>query len=916
MNISRYYAAVNSGIKFLYDNGAEWWADQLSQEKDLTIKARLVMVAVQAVQNGEDIKQSIAIELKYKSKPVGVREFVCSDEYLGKEKEVYPLVMDEIEEMNKPQYSELVLTGGIGPVSADTEFLTPSGWVRMDEYKEGMRIAEYNHDTKTVKFAKPLGYEVRNAEKFIEVETPLYSMHLSNLHRVPYVCENGGEEVLQVETAQIVAQRISANKMPMGAYIPTTYQAHKTKPHFKNKVDLYNYLLITMVCETKRIPDSKKERTAITDKCAGVALFTLCSQAHVKNIKIKKGRYSFKYNKKYKGYEWVYKLSQQELVEVYNVIKTYSTKYMTKEKADAVQYIYSTQGISTHVTTNLYGWQVNVLDNSNADDLLSNAALNTVEAIGNKMYCFVTNTSYFIARRKGKVFVTGNSAKTTCALYTIAYQLYLMSCLRNPNQELGIDTASEIELIFQSINKGVAEKSYDRFRKLIESSTYFKNNFMYDKNLESMLKFPHRIEIKPISGNETAAIGGNVIGGLIDELNYMAKTSKSAKSIDGGNYDQALALYNSIARRRKSRFVKNGEVLGKLCLVSSRRYPNQFTDIKEKEAETDPTIYVYDKRVWEIKPEGSYSGEMFKVFKGDEARKPRVLEDYEVVEFEEEELIGVPIEYRSEFDKDLINSLREIAGVSTLATHPFLIDVEKVNAGFGTHESIFSAESCDFINSKVAIYPKRFYKPEIPRYVHIDLAVTGDSAGFAIGCCTGFTNRQSLGGAFEWIPQIRMDGILEIKPPKGGEILFHKIRELIHALYTSGLNIKWISFDTYQSRDSIQLLRQAGFMVGTLSLDTSSLPYDTMKTIIYSDCFSAPVHEKCRYELITLEKDTSTGKIDHPPVNGSKDTADATGGVCFGLYSRREVWSMYKIPMTARLPTDRMRSATQQEKQA
>ena len=64
-----------------------------------------------------------------------------------------------------------------------------------------------------------------------------------------------------------------------------------------------------------------------------------------------------------------------------------------------------------------------------------------------------------------------------------------------------------------------------------------------------------------------------------------------------------MALYQSIARRRGSRFMRRGRVPGLLCLVSSRRYPGQFTDRKEAErrrqlAETDRTsIYLYDRRL-------------------------------------------------------------------------------------------------------------------------------------------------------------------------------------------------------------------------------------------------------------------------------------------------------------------------------
>ena len=55
-----------------------------------------------------------------------------------------------------------------------------------------------------------------------------------------------------------------------------------------------------------------------------------------------------------------------------------------------------------------------------------------------------------------------------------------------------------------------------------------------------------------------------------------------------------------------------------------------------------------------------------------------------------------------------------------------------------------------------------------------------------------------------------------------------------------------------------------------------------------------PDHNKAQRELIELERDAKTGKVDHPP-RGSKDLADAIAGVVYGLTMRRENWTRYRI---------------------
>lgn len=501
------------------------------------------------------------------------------------------------------------------------------------------------------------------------------------------------------------------------------------------------------------------------------------------------------------------------------------------------------------------------------------------------------------------------TGKTTIALYTTAYQVYLISCMKNPHEVFGLDPASEILFIFQSITEKLAKSvDYMRFKTMIQASPYFKQHFPYDDTIESEMRFPNRIIVRPISGSDTAAIGQNVIGGVIDELNFMSVIDKSKNSIDGGTYDQAVSLYNAIARRRKSRFMKQGKLPGILCLVSSKRYPGQFTDQKEDEARLEiektgkTTIFVYDKRLWDIAPD-KFIGEWFSIFAGDEIHKPRVLdEDEEVSASQRHMVIRIPEEYRNDFTVDIMNALRDIAGVSTLAMHPFMLNVEAVSGCFRKSiRPIISRNDVDFTTTNLKIYPRRFLYKDQPRWCHIDLAVTGDSAGVVVGTVPEFIEVERGNDEVEILPRIHIDIALEVMPPRGGEILFHKIRTVLYKLRELGLNIKWVTFDSYQSTDSMQILRQKGFTTGYRSMDVDTKPYDILKTALYDDRVDMPPNPKLQKELISLEFDVKKGKVDHPPT-GSKDIADSLAGVVYGLTMRREIWMNHSIPPTS-IPT-------------
>lgn len=495
------------------------------------------------------------------------------------------------------------------------------------------------------------------------------------------------------------------------------------------------------------------------------------------------------------------------------------------------------------------------------------------------------------------------TGKSTIALYTTAYQLYLLSCYKSPHDLFGLDPSSEIVFIFQSISASLAKAvDYERFKAMVEKSQYFKEHFPFNKDIVSELRFPNRIIVKAVSGHETGAIGQNVIGGVIDEMNFMAVVENSKASVDGGTYDQAMALYNSIARRRKSRFMKAGKMPGLLCLVSSKRYPGQFTDKKEEEANREiemkgkSSIYIYDKRTWDIKPPGTFSGKWFSIFIGDEGRKPRVLTDDEEITVEDLALVmQIPEEYRMEFETDMMNSLRDIAGVSTLAKHPFIVDRDAIRSAMRKEKKLFERETVDFTKTQLAIRKADIIRPHLPRFVHIDLAISGDSCGFVVGHVTGFRPVER-GGHYETLPDIYIDGALEIRPPKGGEILFYKVREIVYALKTMGVNIKWVTLDSFQSTDTLQLLRQAGYTVGYQSVDTTTAPYDFVKAALYDGRLSIPENKKLEYELASLEKDTKKNKIDHP-AHSSKDISDALAGVVYGLTMRRDTWAHYGIPL-------------------
>lgn len=851
-----------------------------------------------------------------KYEPVPLKKFIEDAYFMDAKGILYPEVLRCMEEMNNGDYQETVLTGAIGCVDADTECLTPRGWVRVADYLGGP-IAQY-HLSGEATFVDPEDYVQYPETKFNHFKTKYgLDMALSDEHRVLYLDKAGNPK--EMSAGELRLRHTEAKYGFRGKFITTFVPKVATTLPIEDAT----LRVIIMVCADGHFPAHlkntycvlrlKKERKIIrarallgdagitwkerNEESTGFVVFTFHAPVREKSLSVLWGA----------SYAQL-QLIAEEVLHWDGEVARHQFFTCDKPSADLVQYAFSATGRRAVLETFVRGGRIDYVVRGNPNTLITMAGtpkteVGEVPALDGKKYCFTVPTSYWVARRNGKVFVTGNTGKSTIALYSTAYQLYLLSCYWSPHSLFGLDPSSEIVFIFQSINATLAKSvDYMRFKAMIEKSPYFREKFPFDKYILSELRFPNRIIVKPVSGAETGAIGQNVIGGVIDEMNFMAVVENSKANMDGGTYDQAIALYNSIARRRKSRFMAQGKLPGLLCLVSSKRYPGQFTDKKEEESKREidrtgkTTIYVYDKRTWDIKPEGSFSGNWFMIFIGDESRKPRILDDGEEMKLEEAHLyMEIPEEYRNEFETDMMNALRDIAGVSTLATHPFITDRESISTAMRQNNILFSRTTVDFVETKLDILVAQMFKKELPRFIHCDLAVTGDSAGVCIGTVIGF-KKIERNGVTEVLPNIWIDAVLEVKPPKGGEILFYKIREVLYALTKLGMNLKWVTFDQFQSVDSMQILRQQGYTVGRQSVDETTAPYDFVKNALYDERLSIPDHKKLAFELASLEKDTKKNKIDHPP-HASKDVGDALAGVVYGLTTRREIWSLYDIPL-------------------
>lgn len=505
--------------------------------------------------------------------------------------------------------------------------------------------------------------------------------------------------------------------------------------------------------------------------------------------------------------------------------------------------------------------------------------------------------------------------KTTSASILMARLIYELSCLRAPQLAYGLSPGSEIVISVLSkslhLARTVLKSAVDDKLKL---SGYFMEHFkpIFSKD---NTQFPENIRMTIGSCQSERVLGMNVIGGCLDEANFMTTkgqvmTQAGGKKKTVASYDLAEKVYSSLVRRIKSRFLKaSGDLPGMMVLVSSANTMGSFIDRRLEEAKDDPAIFARDYAAWDVKPSQNFCGDTFDVLIGNSSLRSKIMDDGEAIHKDDLEdgcrVIKVPIEYQEDFSRDLENSIRDIAGISTHAISPFIHRTDAVYAAINGREHPFTDEeytygtTADFIWDRLSKPSKRklrggheehvwtpLVNPEIQRHVHIDPSLSGDSTGICMGHIARWVEvvRRSPDGTEhnDVAPYIVIDFMLRINPPFGDQIFLPDVRRLVYELQAHGFHLGGFSCDSFQSAETLQQMKARGVRSSVISVDRTTDAYDAVKSAIYEKRFEFYNYRPFLEELKSLEYDRIKGKVDHP-VAGSKDVADAVAGVVHGL---------------------------------
>lgn len=471
--------------------------------------------------------------------------------------------------------------------------------------------------------------------------------------------------------------------------------------------------------------------------------------------------------------------------------------------------------------------------------------------------------------------------KTKTADVCLAYLLYRLMCLKNPQQYFKMNEGEEISIFFLNINLTLAEGvGFNTLHKMLIDSPWFMERGTVTGRVKERYNPPNHITIK-FGSKSDHALGQQCYCALMDEADFSRGAIKGNSALDAKN--EIMKTYNAIKERMNSRFIKNGVQYGRLFLVSSKKSDQDFIEayIKKMKAEgQDKHMLIIDEPQWVIKPEGTFSKEKFPVAVGNKSLKSMILPDQ--LSKEEEEaykkqgyrILWVPVNLKQSFVLDVNTALMNLAGISVVGAttffnydmfskcyikdykNPFVTEVLTI----GLNDDL---QIADFFELDKVPEAVRY----MPQFIHIDGALTGDKAGISSVGVSGLKETQQYVGAQEFISsEMTYKHIfsVDIEAPKGSEISFEKTRQFIYYLRQCGFNIVGISLDGFQSADMKQMLLTQGYDASIVSLDRTPQGYLALRSAMNDGRIGLIQIDLLEKELIELQRDVQTGKIDHP----------------------------------------------------
>lgn len=339
-----------------------------------------------------------------------------------------------------------VIGGAAGCLSKDHEVLTPSGWIKISEWK-GQQILQYHKDTGVAEFLKPEEFVKLPCDKLTRIEGSGICQELSDEHTVLYKPD----------------YKLESRTLPF-AEVAKRHAKSKTKGWTGKFITTFNYsghgidmtegelrLQVAVMADGRVVKEGKDNYTQMRfgKERKYLRLIELCEKFGLRyDDRGAKPCERYSSGLEYEVIVWpktdekhfterYYQCSKEQLMIILDEVfwwdgsfaKAYGGKsqgsftgrYFSKCKQDAdfIQFAGAALGFNTIISTDERGdhcFTTNVMERGHGLRSLANknkkAEFKEFVPEDGYKYCFVTQTGFFVTRLRDCVVVTGNSGKS------------------------------------------------------------------------------------------------------------------------------------------------------------------------------------------------------------------------------------------------------------------------------------------------------------------------------------------------------------------------------------------------------------------------------------------------------------------------------------------------------------------------
>lgn len=464
------------------------------------------------------------------------------------------------------------------------------------------------------------------------------------------------------------------------------------------------------------------------------------------------------------------------------------------------------------------------------------------------------------------------SGKDFTSTIAVAYIVHLLLCLKDPAAYFDKPEGDNIDIINIAVNADQAQRVFfDNFKNRIKKCNWFKGK--YDETQVAM-KFDKNINVYSGHSEREAFEGYNTIVVILDEISGFAMATQEELEQGKPPPKTSQALYDMYSNSVTSRFPS----IGKLVSLSFPRFKNDFIQqlYNDSIADKEVVMRTHKFKIDPDLPDG---------FEGNEFE----------IEWEEDHII------RYKYPKTF--ALRRPSwevNPNTNIDDPAFVKAFQKNKGdaLGRFACMPSNLTDGFFKNKAAIEQTFIlqngvddngifldkFKPErdTEYYLHVDLAQKHDHCAVAMGHVEKWIEVEIGAVDYKEIhPVVLIDAVRYWTPTSEKSVDFADVRNYIISLRRRGFDIKLVTFDRWNSHDTMNILeREHGINTDTLSV--AKKHYDDFLSTMYDGRLLGPKIDLLIEELGELRE--VKGKVDHPR-KGSKDLSDAVCGAIFNAVS-------------------------------